>query len=146
MNIPKELSVIFNMEHFEYYPFIEIPQKFADDRGLIQNLVDGMIGDVAIIDSNINSIRANHIHKLDWHFSYLTHGSMTYSWKELDSVLQTKSILVSEGQMIFTPPKTPHKMEFLEKSQFIAISALSRSQDNYEADTERLSFDYFGSH
>jgi hypothetical protein len=37
-----------------------------------------------------------------------------------------------------TPSKAPHKMVFLEDSVFIAISELSRVQENYEADTKRL--------
>jgi hypothetical protein len=45
--------------------------------------------------------------------------------------------------MVYTPSKAPHKMVFLEDSVFIAISELSRVQENYEADTKRLPDNFF---
>jgi hypothetical protein len=45
--------------------------------------------------------------------------------------------------MVYTPPKAPHKMVFLEDSVFIAISGLSRVQENYEADTNKLPDNFF---
>jgi hypothetical protein len=34
-------------------------------------------------------------------------------------------------------------MQFLEESVFIAISELSRSQDNYEVDTKKMPENFF---
>jgi hypothetical protein len=45
--------------------------------------------------------------------------------------------------MVYTPPKIPHKMQFLEESVFIAISELSRAQNNYEADTKKMPENFF---
>jgi dTDP-4-dehydrorhamnose 3,5-epimerase-like enzyme len=141
MEIPKNLSTLFTSEHFSNYPKVSIPQSFFDERGSIQNLADGIIGDVAIISSQKSTIRANHVHEKDWHLSYLVSGQMKYLWKDLNSNIQ--SIVVKPGEMIYTPSKVPHKMEFLEESVFIAISELSRVQANYESDTTRLARDYF---
>jgi hypothetical protein len=47
--------------------------------------------------------------------------------------------------IIRTPSKTLDRMQFQEDSQFIVVSALSRTQNNHEADAERLNFDYYGS-
>jgi len=123
------------------YPKVLIPQIFNDDRGSIKNLADGRLGDVAIISSQKSSIRANHVHENDWHFSYLISGQMRYFWK--DSNKQVQSLIVKAGEMVYTPPKIPHKMQFLEDSVFIAISELSRSQNNYEADTKKMPENFF---
>lgn len=141
MFLPKELSSLFQESHFRDYPLVEVPQSFTDDRGSINNLADGVLGDVALISSVQGAIRANHVHLHDWHFSYLVKGSMDYVWKDSDGV--EKSITAIKGQMIFTPPSTPHKMIFSEDSLFIAISAKNRSSENYEEDTTRLSLDFF---
>ena len=140
---PSQLSSLFNSKSFEKYPFVEIPQKYSDSRGLILNIADGNLGDVAIITSAINSIRANHFHNADWHFSYMVSGSMKYFWKPMDDSSDQESIIATAGDLIYTPPLVAHKMEFLEESCFIAISALSRNQENYEADTVRLEATHF---
>jgi dTDP-4-dehydrorhamnose 3,5-epimerase-like enzyme len=141
MEIPSTLSSLFSEENFVNYPKILIPQMFNDDRGSIKNLADGRLGDVAIISSRTSSIRANHVHENDWHFSYLVSGQMRYFWKDPDKEVQ--SLIVKVGEMIYTPPKIPHKMQFLEESVFIAISELSRSQDNYEVDTKKMPENFF---
>ena len=141
MYLPQELSDLFNESHFNDYPFVEIPQSFSDDRGRIDNLADGVLGDVALISSALGAIRANHVHLNDWHFSYLVDGSMDYIWKDSKGI--QKTITAIKGQMLFTPPGIPHKMVFLEESLFIAISAKNRSSENYEEDTTRLPTDFF---
>ena len=143
MKIPKELSKIFTDIHFKEYPKVLVPQNFTDERGTIKNIADGKLGDVAIISSKANSIRANHVHNNDWHLSYVVSGSMRYFWKSDVQENEVKSVLVESGEMVYTPQRAPHKMQFLEDSIFIAISQLSRKQENYEADTKRLPDNFF---
>ena len=138
--IPLALQKYFTKDSFLNYPLIEIPQKFIDTRGSIVNIADGTLGDVAVITSIPNSVRANHVHKEDWHLSYLVHGEIKYFWEE-DS--KQKSILIKTRELFYTPPKTPHKMLFLKESVFIAVAAMSRTQANYENDTTRLEEGYF---
>ena len=141
MRIPIELNDYFQDTDFSSYPIVNIPQIFNDSRGTIKNLADGSLGDVAIISSKPNSIRANHTHKEDWHLSYLVEGEIKYFWEEGD---KQNSIMIQPGQLFYTPPKVPHKMLFLKDSIFIAVAALSRTQENYENDTTRLDEKYFG--
>ena len=143
MEIPKELSKIFAEDHFKNYPKVLVPQNFEDERGVIKNIADGKLGDVAFITSKANSVRANHVHDNDWHLSYIVSGSMKYFWKNEVETGETKSIVVKAGEMVYTPKKSPHKMQFLEDSTFIAISQLSRVQENYEEDTKRLPDNFF---
>ncbi len=143
MIIPDSLSSIFTGKHFATYPKILVPQNFVDDRGSIKNIADGKLGDVAVITSKANSIRANHVHDHDWHLSYMVSGSMRYYWRTDLNTENSESITVNAGEMIYTPPQAPHKMLFLEDSVFIAISGLSRAQENYEADTKKLLDNFF---
>ena len=143
MIIPNSLSSIFTDKHFATYPKILVPQNFIDDRGSIKNIADGKLGDVAVITSEVNSIRANHIHDQDWHLCYLVSGSMKYYWSTDLENSKSESVVVNSGEMVYTPSKTPHRMLFLENSLFVAISNLSRVQESYEADTKKLSDNFF---
>jgi len=143
MNVPVGLDQYFSKEHFRGYPKILIPQMFEDPRGVIRNIADGTIGDIAVIESQEATVRADHYHKKDWHLTYLLSGSMKYFWSDnLDSGNKT-SIQVHQGELIYTPPGTPHKMFFLEDTTLIAVSWLSRIQSNYDEDTHKLDAAYF---
>ena len=141
--IPAELSKMFTAAHFEDYPLIKIPQIFSDGRGTIMNIADGSLGDVAFITSLAGSIRANHFHKQDWHLTFLITGGMNYEWQDANTEKQNKNTTVTEGQLIFTPPNTPHKMTFTQNSTFIAISRMNRSHEEYSADTIALEGNFF---
>jgi dTDP-4-dehydrorhamnose 3,5-epimerase-like enzyme len=143
MEKPAELSPLFNNYHFAKYPLVEIPQHFRDERGLISNIADGHLGDVAVITSVANAIRANHYHEEDWHLSFLLSGKMLYSWKSLDSA-DHGEIEISAGSLFYTPKRTIHRMKFLEESTFVAVSKLNRNQENYEEDTVRVGPDFLG--
>jgi quercetin dioxygenase-like cupin family protein len=139
--IPKEISTFFSETDFADYPRLEIPQFFLDERGTISNIADGVLGDVAVIISKRNSVRANHVHSEDWHLSYLVYGQMNYYWRDSDKLNQSR--IINSGELVFTPRNIPHRMEFKEDSCFIAISKLSRTTENYELDTLRLNPNYF---
>ncbi len=137
------LSSLFKDSHFKDYPLVVIPQEFNDQRGAIKNIADGALGDVAFITSTKGAVRANHIHRLDWHLTYLVSGKMIYQWKESPESNAQERIEICAGQLFYTPANTPHKMTFLEESQFIAVSGLHRDRDSYEMDTRRLAEDFF---
>ena len=142
-HIPNEIAAYFKNENFVNYPFISIPQEFSDDRGLISNVADGKLGDVAVIKSNIGSVRANHYHREDWHLCYLISGEMEYIWKDFLGDKESNKIVVASSQMIFTPSMTPHRIKFLEDSIFLSISRLSRISKNYENDTFKFENELF---
>lgn len=143
MNYNPNLSSLFQEAHFKEYPLVAIPQEFEDHRGIIRNIADGTLGDVAFITSNKGAIRANHIHNLDWHLTFLVSGILIYQWKESTDSDSQEKIEISAGQLFYTPANTPHKMTFLEDSQFIAVSGLHRDKESYEIDTKRLPEDFF---
>lgn len=140
--VPSELIDYFGTEAFEHYPLVSIPQKFNDERGQIINVADGTIGDVALISSKKGAIRANHFHLNDWHLCFLIDGEMEYHWEE-DGAKNRGVLQVGPGELIFTPPRTPHRIDFKTDSLFLSISKLSRTTENYESDTRRLDSSYF---
>lgn len=96
------------------------------------------------------SIRANHYHKKDTHYSYMLKGRMEYTYKNVKSQnskvkirpdtvgTKRKTIIVNAGEIVETPPMTVHAMRFLEDSVFLALTTESRDQDKYERDTIRV--------
>lgn len=141
--IPTEIAAYFKNENFVDYPLVSVPQEFSDDRGLIRNVADGTLGDVAVIESNSGSIRANHYHREDWHLCYLISGAMEYAWKDSLSDEKSHKKVITPSQMIFTPAMTPHRIKFLEDSIFLSISKLSRISKNYENDTFKIEKNFF---
>lgn len=144
MRVPPELVPYLSESDLRNYPLVNIPQVFQDARGAIVNLADGTIGDVAVITSSPGSVRANHYHLEDWHLCYVVSGSMNYSWKETLSSPNIRNQKITQGQMLFTPKLTPHRINFSEETIFVTISKLSRLKDNYEVDTARFESDFFG--
>lgn len=125
------------MAEHENFPFLEIPQRFQDDRGMILNIADGSFGDVAIIESKKGSVRANHFHKNDWHLTYILHGAAFYSYKKVDSTpsfdwVETK---IEPRKLLYTPNETWHRFKFIEDTLMIVVSGLSRRKEIYDSDT-----------
>jgi hypothetical protein len=141
--LPPELSAMFDLVHFKNYPLVAIPQIHGDNRGSIKNIADGILGDVAIIECNAMTLRANHIHKKDWHLTYVVSGSMEYHWAYDAKPENRQSILLNAGEMVLSLAGDAHLMCFKEESVIVAISALSRKQNDYEDDLIRLSDNFF---
>jgi uncharacterized RmlC-like cupin family protein len=134
--LPEELRDYFSSSHFANYPKIVIPQSFQDDRGLIINIADGKLGDVAIIHSIEGATRANHVHETDWHLSYCVTGSLIYSYIEEGTA--KRDIEIKSGDLFFTPAKIPHRMEFSSDTILVVVSRNSRKSDKYEEDTKKF--------
>lgn len=133
--IPSELEAYFLPSDFQNYPKVRIPQTFFDERGEIVNIADGNLGDVAVIKSKPQSVRANHLHRSDWHLSYCLIGNLYYSYQEKGSRVQTVDI--QAGELFFTPPGVPHRMDFLKDSILVVVSRNSRKKETYEDDTTK---------
>ena len=97
------------------------------------------IASAIVIKCKRGTIRANHYHKHDTHFSYMLKGSMEYVHKDLKKKNSRKqSFTVREGQIVMTPPMFGHAMKFLEDSVFLALTTEPRSRSEYETDTVRM--------
>jgi dTDP-4-dehydrorhamnose 3,5-epimerase-like enzyme len=133
------VAAILNGEFPQNQTYVPLDKPFVDSRGSIQNLVLTPAS-VACITSKKGSIRANHYHKTDWHFSYVISGKVFYFERPLGSIEIPSPIICAEGTMFFTPPMTEHSMLFVEDSIIITVAKNQRSHDNHESDVVRMPF------
>lgn len=113
----------------------------VDERGEMSHLLEGKvkISSALLISSRKGAIRANHYHKKDSHYCYLLKGKMEYVCQDLTSRNSSKkTLLVKEGEIVYTPPMIAHAMWFLEDSVFLALTTEPREQSEYEKDTVRI--------
>lgn len=128
------------MKVFQNLPFLA-----QDARGTIQQLFAhdaGNIKSILLISSKTGTVRSNHYHKKDSHYCYLLSGKAM--WYEVPAEGYTKStkippsLLLSPGDMVYTPPMTIHAVRFLADSVLLAMSTELRDQEHYEDDTVRV--------
>lgn len=115
--------------------------EFIDERGGITKILDDgttVLRSVLLISSKKGSVRANHYHKKDAHYAYLLSGRMEYTEAPVDAPESRESIMLEAGDMVLSLPMTIHRMRFLEDSVFLALATKSRAQEDYEADTVRV--------
>lgn len=110
-----------------------------EDRGIIEKLAQGNFQSVLRITSKAGSVRSNHYHKHDTHICYLAKGSYEYYTRPaLDESAPVEKVVITQGQIVFTPPMVLHAMHFLEDSELYCFSTEEREQAGYEADTVRV--------
>ncbi|MBT5940989.1 MAG: cupin domain-containing protein, partial [Rhodospirillaceae bacterium] len=117
---------------------VKLEKPFIDARGKIQPLVDEMMRSAVMIESKAGSIRANHYHKTDWHYCYVVSGTIEYLHRVTGSISEPETIVVNEGEMVFTPPMIDHGMKFPVDTVFLTLSRNPRDQESYEKDVVRV--------
>lgn len=113
----------------------------TDERGTMTYLFDEevKITSALIISSKKGAIRANHYHKKDSHYAYMLKGKMEYTYQVLNlKSKRRKTLVVKEGEIVYTPPMVVHAMKFLEDSVFLALTTEKRDRKKYEKDTVRI--------
>ncbi len=129
---------------------ISQPKVLADDdRGVIEQLNHDSVSSVLRITSKKGTVRANHYHQHDSHTCYLVRGKIRYVERQVlrestpakplmaDESQQTEYI-IKPGQLFYTAPMIAHAMEFLEDSEFLAITPRSGDSAEYENDVIRV--------
>ncbi len=112
----------------------------SDERGTISDILyKTEIQHAAVIESKRPGlIRGNHYHKETTQHIFMTKGSLRYWYQPVDKSQPVKSILVSEYDMVTTPPYEIHALEILEPNQFVVFSQGKRGGQDYESDTFRV--------
>ncbi len=126
------------MASWPEHGLVKLGEPFTDERGTIKPLVDLIIKSAVMIESKAGSLRANHYHKTDWHYSYVISGLIEYYHRPTGSDKKPDKIIVKAGEMIFTPPMIDHSMIFPVDTVFLALSRNPRDQKSYEADVVRV--------
>lgn len=119
-------------------PIVSLPAPFEDARGVIQTLAEGGVHSVQIITSKANSIRANHYHRTDSHYMYIVSGAMKYYHRPVNDKSAPTWLLVTAGQLVYSPPMVEHAVEFVEDTVFLNITGKPRDQASYEDDLVRV--------
>ena len=118
----------------------KITPATSDDRGTISDILyKTEIHHAAVIESKRGGvIRGNHYHKATTQHIFVTKGSLRYWYQPSDKSAPVKSVLVSEYELVSTPPFEIHALEILEPNQFIVFSHGIRGGQDYESDTFRV--------
>jgi len=133
MNVNKEIF-------YRDKDIIDTAQKIEDGRGFIQGICDLEMKSASIIFTKKNQWRANHYHKKDWHFIYVTKGSFEYYFRKTNSNEDIKKKVVNVGQVLFTGNMIDHAMFYTEETEILVVSKNPRDQQTYEEDTVRIDF------
>lgn len=117
----------------------KIKPFFIDERGEMSHLLpqDVNINSAVLITCKKDSVRANHHHKKDGHYSYVLKGKMIYYYRTSEKG-KNKKVTVNEGTLVFTPSGEIHAMKFPVESVFIALATEDRDRKRYEEDTVRI--------
>ena len=120
----------------------ELPDPFADKRGVIQNLLeldagDGICG-VAIIRSRGNTTRSNHYHKTDAHWLYVLSGEMHYCERPVGAAKYPTHTVIKAGQMVYTGPLVEHRTYFPVDTVLVSMSKNPRDHESHESDVVRV--------
>jgi len=129
------------MNDIQKNPIIKLEKPIVDERGYIQHLVSfpkPIVGSVVWIFSKKGTVRANHYHKVDWHYCFVVEGLIEYYYRDANSSIEPEKIMVQKGEIVYTPPLVEHAMVFLEDTTFLTISEGTRQQAAYEADLVRV--------
>ena len=129
-------------KEFDYQDedIIEFDNKIEDSRGFIQAISDLEMKSASVIFTKKNQWRANHYHKKDWHFIYVTKGSFEYYFRKTNSKEKIKKIIVNVGQVLFTGNMIDHAMYYTAETEILVLSKNPRDRKTYEDDTVRIDF------
>ena len=122
----------------KYNSKIKLPKEFKDKRGIIKNLINFNFGSCVLINSNKNSIRANHYHKKHWHFIYILEDKLKYYYRKVGSNKKPLMKKFFTDDLFFTPPMYEHALLFTKRTNFITLGKASRTKQSYENDLVRV--------
>ena len=117
------------------------PEVLADDeRGVIEQLDNATdSSSVLRITSKAGTVRANHYHQKDSHVCYLISGKIRYVERPAaDEFAPLTEYIIEPGQLFYTAPMVAHAMEFIEDSEFLAITPRSGDAAEYENDVIKV--------
>jgi dTDP-4-dehydrorhamnose 3,5-epimerase-like enzyme len=119
-------------------PAVPLPSAFEDGRGRIQNVGFTDFRSAAVITSARGTVRANHYHRTDWHYSYVLSGSILYFERPVGHGMVPSPRTFSAGTMFFTPPMREHAMVFMGDTMFLTLARNIRDHRHHEDDVERV--------
>ena len=111
-----------------------MPDRFEDDRGVIQDLIGANDG-VTEIFTRAGAIRGNHVHHRTTQWAYVVSGRLLIV---TDNGEFRGHHEYGPGEMACEAPGIPHAWKALEDTTVLVITKGPRAGEAYETDTERL--------
>jgi quercetin dioxygenase-like cupin family protein len=134
----REFSALVDSGRFPEQIAVPLDEPFVNENGVIQNLLLERFTSAALITSVAGSVRANHYHKTDWHYSYVVRGAVEYFVRPVGSRERPSQTRFPAGTMFFTPPNVEHAMFFPEATAFITFAKNVRDHEHHEEDVVRV--------
>ena len=119
-------------------PLVPLDEPFVNAAGRILNVLLKRFSSAAFIESHAGSMRANHYHKTDWHYSFVISGTVRYGWRAAGSSETPQVMDFGPGQLFFTPPMVEHVMFFPVSTTFMTFARNLRDHDSHESDVVRV--------
>jgi dTDP-4-dehydrorhamnose 3,5-epimerase-like enzyme len=119
----------------------QLGERFEDDRGYIQNVLERSCGGVSLIFSKAGTSRSHHFHRKDAHFLYVLEGEIRYVEQPhgpRGSGDQPSRRTIKKGEMVFTPEMVEHSTYFPVDTLLLSMSRFERTRVSHEQDVVRL--------
>jgi quercetin dioxygenase-like cupin family protein len=114
-----------------------MPDRFEDDRGVIQDLITRRIDAITEITTKAGMVRGNHTHARTTQYTYIVSGKMLFVSRTDNGV--NNAIFARPGELITELPGIPHAWRAIEDTTVLVFTRGPRSGDAFESDTLRLS-------
>ncbi len=135
----REYSALVEAGQYPADPTVPLDEPVVNGNGYILNLLTEQFTHAAILQSAAGSIRANHYHNTDWHYTYVISGEVEYCWREVGATCAPNVKVFKQGTMFFTPPLLEHAMVFREDAVIITFAKNARSEhQTHEDDLVRV--------
>jgi quercetin dioxygenase-like cupin family protein len=106
-------------------------KSFSDERGTIEDILDGPLDSVTKIFTKAGAVRGNHLHAHTTQWVYVVSG-------RLRTATPGQQVVWYPGALIEEPPGVPHAWRAEEDTVVLVLTRGPRSGENYESDTIRL--------
>jgi len=119
-------------------PRVSTLPSFNNGSGVIWNIFQGQAASVSYLQSFAGSVRANHYHLTDWHYSFVVSGRLDYYHRPAGSSEPLQLRHFGPGDLFFSPPMVEHAMGFNDFTELITVSRRLRDHDSHEEDVRRV--------
>jgi mannose-6-phosphate isomerase-like protein (cupin superfamily) len=116
----------------------KLGERFTDERGYIQNVLEQPCGGVSIIVSYAGTSRSHHHHLRDAHWLLVLEGEMTYVERPTGSGDEPQRRTVRQGEMVFTDAMIDHSTYFPVDTKLLSMSRFERTHASHEQDVVRV--------
>ena len=109
---------------------------YEDERGTIEDLLEGPLDSVTRIWTRQGAVRGNHTHNETTQWTYVVSGSLQVVTRRPGGEPFTE--VVGIGDLVCEEPGIEHAWKALEDTVVLVFTRGPRSGANYESDTQRL--------